>query len=102
MDGTQLKSSYSVSVSLRATSSGKASRRCKALSSSGKEGGRASIRRGKAEAAVAIAMAVDVDAEDEELPLDDELPLPLPAPTDSEIVEPPPPLPPGERSVCSV
>lgn len=49
MGGTLLNSSYSVSVNLSATSSGKGKSLCKMLSSSGNDGGRASIRRGSAD-----------------------------------------------------
>lgn len=49
MGGTLLNSSNSLSVNLRATSSGKGNSLCRMFSSSGKDGGKASIRRGSAD-----------------------------------------------------
>lgn len=61
MGGTLLNSSYSVSVNLRATSSGKGNSLCKVFNSSGKEGGKANIRRGRAD-----EDSEDVETEDED------------------------------------
>ncbi len=64
MGGTLLNSSNSLSVNLRATSSGKGNSLCRMFSSSGKDGGKASIRRGRAEADESEDDDADVNAAD--------------------------------------